>query len=50
MSAQFPFPFEPYKIQEDFMKELYSTIENRGIGIFESPTGTGESHFNLRTK
>ena len=36
----FPFPFAPYDIQEDFMKNLYSAIEDKKIGIFESPTGT----------
>ncbi|XP_015179971.1 PREDICTED: probable ATP-dependent RNA helicase DDX11 [Polistes dominula] len=39
----FPFPFTPYKIQQDFMKELYKCIENGNMGIFESPTGTGKS-------
>jgi chromosome transmission fidelity protein 1 len=36
----FGFPFEPYTIQKDFMKELYSALSNGKIGIFESPTGT----------
>ena len=36
----FPFPFPPYDIQEDFMRTLYSVLENGGVGIFESPTGT----------
>ena len=40
---EFEFPFEPYGIQKDFMKELYRTVENGRIGIFESPTGTGKS-------
>ena len=40
---EFEFPFEPYDIQKDFMKELYRTVENGLIGIFESPTGTGKS-------
>ena len=40
---EFEFPFEPYGIQKDFMKELYRTVENGLIGIFESPTGTGKS-------
>ena len=39
----FKFPFEPYSIQVDFMKQLYETIETKKIGIFESPTGTGKS-------
>ena len=40
MQPSFPFPFEPYDIQTKFMKELYFTIENKKLGIFESPTGT----------
>ncbi len=38
--ASFGFPFEPYPIQVDFMRGLYSTIYQRKHGIFESPTGT----------
>lgn len=41
--ASFPFPFTPYAIQDEFMRALYSVIENRKIGIFESPTGTGKT-------
>ncbi|XP_031550335.1 ATP-dependent DNA helicase DDX11-like [Actinia tenebrosa] len=41
--AYFPFPFPPYDIQEDFMKNLYMVLDKGGIGIFESPTGTGKS-------
>ena len=36
---KFPFPFEPYNIQKDFMEALYKCIENKQVGIFESPTG-----------
>lgn len=39
----FPFPFKPYSIQDQFMRALYSVLENRKIGIFESPTGTGKT-------
>lgn len=38
--SEFPFPFEPYSIQKDFMRELYMTLERGQVGIFESPTGT----------
>ncbi|XP_066907954.1 ATP-dependent DNA helicase DDX11 isoform X2 [Halyomorpha halys] len=38
--ADFNFPFSPYTIQTDFMKNLYTAIEERKLGIFESPTGT----------
>lgn len=40
MEPNFSFPFQPYNIQEKFMKELYYTIEKGQLGIFESPTGT----------
>lgn len=41
--SSFHHPYEPYHIQQDFMKELYGCIEEGNIGIFESPTGTGKS-------
>lgn len=41
--SSFDFPFNPYPIQLEFMTYLYETLENRQIGIFESPTGTGKS-------
>ena len=37
---EFPFPFKPYDIQQEFMRELYTTLEEGKIGLFESPTGT----------
>ncbi|XP_039296292.1 ATP-dependent DNA helicase DDX11 [Nilaparvata lugens] len=40
---EFPFPFEPYSIQKDFMKNLFLSLEHGKLGIFESPTGTGKS-------
>jgi len=40
MAERFKFPFQPYKIQEEFMENLYKTIDEEKIGIFESPTGT----------
>nr|XP_060632744.1 ATP-dependent DNA helicase DDX11 [Anolis sagrei ordinatus] len=39
----FPFPYAPYPIQEEFMAKLYQVLERGKIGIFESPTGTGKS-------
>ncbi|XP_035521477.1 ATP-dependent DNA helicase DDX11 [Morone saxatilis] len=41
--AQFPFPYQPYNIQEQFMQALYSALDQGKVGIFESPTGTGKS-------
>ncbi|RMZ84335.1 hypothetical protein DV738_g548, partial [Chaetothyriales sp. CBS 135597] len=41
--ARFCHPYEPYDIQLEFMQNLYACIENRNVGIFESPTGTGKS-------
>ena len=37
---KFPFPFQPYGIQKEFMKQLYVALERGAVGIFESPTGT----------
>lgn len=39
------FPYEPYDIQLDFMKNVFRTCQNGGgsVGVFESPTGTGKS-------
>jgi len=39
----FRFPFPPYDIQEQFMRELFQVLEGGKLGIFESPTGTGKS-------
>ena len=36
----YKFPFQPYDIQYEFMKNLYQVIEEGKVGIFESPTGT----------
>lgn len=41
--ANFCHPYEPYPIQLDFMTKLYGCIEDKKVGIFESPTGTGKS-------
>lgn len=40
MDPKFSFPFQPYDIQKQFMTELYFTIQDKKLGIFESPTGT----------
>lgn len=36
----FKFPFEPYAIQAEFMRSLTDALEQRALGLFESPTGT----------
>ncbi|KAF9116824.1 DEAD H (Asp-Glu-Ala-Asp His) box helicase 11 [Mortierella sp. AM989] len=43
--TSFPaFPYAtPYVIQVEFMQQLFECIDQRKVGIFESPTGTGKS-------
>ncbi|CAH0517039.1 unnamed protein product [Peronospora belbahrii] len=42
-SEFFSFPYAPYSIQLDLMRQIYETLEKRHCGIYESPTGTGKS-------
>ncbi|KAH8351268.1 hypothetical protein KR084_003770 [Drosophila pseudotakahashii] len=42
-TQEFGFPYTPYEIQEQLMQEVFQVLENKKIGIFESPTGTGKS-------
>lgn len=40
-SRAFSFPYpQAYKIQIELMREVFRCVEDRKIGIFESPTGT----------
>ncbi|XP_074285331.1 uncharacterized protein LOC141610918 isoform X2 [Silene latifolia] len=41
---KFPaFPYKPYTIQQDFMNSLYQYLDQGGISMLESPTGTGKT-------
>ena len=40
---RFNHPFEPYDVQVKLMKAIFDCIKDDGVGIFESPTGTGKS-------
>ncbi|ORZ39452.1 helicase C-terminal domain-domain-containing protein [Catenaria anguillulae PL171] len=42
-SRDYGFPFPPYPIQVDLMDKLYDVLTRGGIGLLESPTGTGKS-------
>eukprot|EP00924_Labyrinthula_sp_SR-Ha-C_P003871 snap_masked-scaffold_3-processed-gene-7.12-mRNA-1 protein AED:0.03 eAED:0.03 QI:0/-1/0/1/-1/1/1/0/730 len=35
--------FPPYEVQKELMNTIYDILEQRKIGILESPTGTGKS-------
>lgn len=41
--SRFPFPFQPYDVQEQLMEQIFSTLDAGAgsIGLFESPTGNG---------
>ncbi|KAG6841256.1 hypothetical protein C0991_000396 [Blastosporella zonata] len=43
--TDFPaFPFNPpYEIQDELMRHLYTSIEQRKVTVVESPTGTGKT-------
>ena len=44
MRETFPaFPFEPYDVQEELMACVYKVLQKGGVGIVESPTGTGKT-------
>ena len=49
-AVEFPFPFQPYGIQKEFMKQLYVALERGAVGIFESPTGTVNENINFVMK
>ena len=42
-SHPYGFPFPPYALQLRFMDSLYKCLDEEGVGVFESPTGTGKS-------
>ncbi|XP_041015216.1 ATP-dependent DNA helicase DDX11 [Juglans microcarpa x Juglans regia] len=42
--SKFPaFPYNPYSIQIDFMNALYHSLNQGGVSMLESPTGTGKT-------
>ncbi|KAL4919114.1 helicase C-terminal domain-containing protein [Aspergillus aurantiobrunneus] len=42
-NQKFNHPYSPYDIQLQFMRSLYTCLEEGKVAIFESPTGTGKS-------
>lgn len=43
MLAAFPYP--PYEIQQQLMINLYEALQQKQVGLFESPTGTVDAWF-----
>ncbi len=43
MARSFSFPFAPYAVQTQLMTKIYECLNDGGVGVFESPTGTGKS-------
>ncbi|KAH8428921.1 DNA helicase [Aspergillus melleus] len=42
-NSNFNHPYSPYDIQLQFMRALYTSLEEGKVAVFESPTGTGKS-------
>eukprot|EP00931_Biecheleriopsis_adriatica_P089373 TRINITY_DN6351_c0_g1_i1.p1 TRINITY_DN6351_c0_g1~~TRINITY_DN6351_c0_g1_i1.p1 ORF type:complete len:884 (-),score=190.74 TRINITY_DN6351_c0_g1_i1:49-2700(-) len=42
-SDTFGFPHLPYPLQTELMMRVYNTLESGGVGVLESPTGTGKT-------
>lgn len=42
-TIDFNFPVAPYDVQLQLMHALYKAIDDRSVGLFESPTGTGKT-------
>lgn len=38
-AENFHHPYSPYDIQLQFMRALYTCLEDAKVGVFESPTG-----------
>ncbi|GFU30407.1 regulator of telomere elongation helicase 1 homolog [Nephila pilipes] len=41
--VQILFPFQPYPVQEEYMKKVIECLKKKVNGILESPTGTGKT-------
>lgn len=37
------FPYEPYDVQIEYMRNVIEALEKKGNGLLESPTGTGKT-------
>lgn len=42
------FPYPPYDIQRQLMINIYTALQGRQIGLFESPTGASLGYVGLR--
>ena len=40
------FPFEPYTIQQEYMRRVIDSIQTHSNAMLESPTGTGKVEMN----
>lgn len=40
------FPFEPYAIQQEYMRMVIDAIQTHSNAMLESPTGTGKVQMN----
>lgn len=41
------FPFEPYELQKDYMRNVIEALENKKNAVLESPTGETFAKFSF---
>ena len=48
-SVKVEFPFEPYTIQQEYMRRVIDSIQTHPNAMLESPTGTGKVEVNRQS-
>ena len=48
-SVKVEFPFEPYTIQQEYMRRVIDSIQTHSNAMLESPSGTGKVEVNRQS-